>query len=431
VRREAAIAIHDDESIPAALPALAECLDSLGDSPDEALLRRSLSANLRLGTTASGRRLSAYAQRSTAPEPLRIEALEALASWNASPFLDRVEGRVRSLPTRTPDAGRQLLAELIEPLWSKASPALGLVLARLVFEQRLAVPPALLADCVRSPSQPVALRVQALQALARAQGPELPELVQRLTESKPEELRQAALEIQAEQAPAKFFEYARKQWGTATVGEQQWLLRLLTQRPEPDATTLLTQQFDRLTSGTLPQALILDVQEALRQHGHAHLAARAKDWEQAHPEQKSRALLAGGNPEAGRRLFQGSVQGQCARCHNAGGEGQQAGPVLQGIGQRATPETLLESLLDPSARIAEGYATVSLTLKGGETLDGLLLQEREGRLRLGLISGEVRTVPTSDIASRSANAQSVMPPMGEVLSPRELRDLVAFLSSWK
>ena len=36
-------------------------------------------------------------------------------------------------------------------------------------------------------------------------------------------------------------------------------------------------------------------------------------------------------------------------------------------------------------RIAEGYATVSLTLKGGETLDGLLLQEREGRLRLRLI----------------------------------------------
>jgi putative heme-binding domain-containing protein len=105
--------------------------------------------------------------------------------------------------------------------------------------------------------------------------------------------------------------------------------------------------------------------------------------------------------------------------------------VLQGIGQRATPEYLLQSLLDPSARIAEGYATVSLNLKGGETLEGLLLQEKEGRLRLRLASGEVRNIPTSEIASRSANAQSVMPPMGEVLSPRELRDLVAFLSSWK
>jgi putative heme-binding domain-containing protein len=88
-------------------------------------------------------------------------------------------------------------------------------------------------------------------------------------------------------------------------------------------------------------------------------------------------------------------------------------------------------LLNPSARIADGYATVSLTLKGGETLEGLLLQEKEGRLRLRLASGEVRSIPTSEIASRSANTQSVMPPMGEVLSPRELRDLVAFLSSWK
>ena len=431
VRREAAIAIHDDESVPAALPALAECLDSLGDNPDEALVRRSLSANLRIGTLAAGRRLSAYAQRSTAPESLRIEALESLAVWNASPFLDRVEGRVRSLPSRAPDAGRQLLAEVVEPLWPKASPAVGLVLARLVFEQRLTVPPALLADCVRSPNQPIALRVQALQALARSQTPELPELLQSLTESKSGELRQAALEIQAEASPAKFFEYARKQWGTATVGEQQSLLRLLAQRPEPDATALLTQQFDRLISGTLPQALILDVQEALRQHGHTNLSARAKDWEQAHPEQKTQSLLAGGNPEAGRRLFQGSIQGQCGRCHLAGGEGQQAGPVLQGIGQRATPDYLLESLLNPSARIADGYATVSLTLKGGETLEGLLLQEKEGRLRLRLASGEVRSIPTSEIASRSANTQSVMPPMGEVLSPRELRDLVAFLSSWK
>ena len=431
VRREAAIAIHDDESVPQALPALAECLDAIGDNPDEAVLRRVLSANLRLGTEVSGRRLSAYAQRSTAPEPLRIEALDSLAAWNASPFLDRVEGRVRSLPSRAPDWGRQLLTEAIKPLWLQASPALRLELARLVFEQQLAAPTTLFVDCVRSPAHPVALRAQALKALARAKAPELPELIQSLTQSAPGELRQAALEIQAERSPAKFIEYARNHWGSATVGEEQWLLRLVAQRSERDATTLLSQQLDRLAAGTLPQALILDVQEALRQHGNADLVARTAVWEQAHPEHRTRSLLAGGNPEAGRRLFQGSVQGQCGRCHNAGGEGQQAGPVLQGIGQRATPEYLLESLLNPSARIAEGYATVSLSLQNGESLDGLLLQETDGRLRLRLSTGEVRTIPKSDIATRSANPQSVMPPMGDVLSQRELRDLVAFLSSWR
>jgi mono/diheme cytochrome c family protein len=61
----------------------------------------------------------------------------------------------------------------------------------------------------------------------------------------------------------------------------------------------------------------------------------------------------------------------------------------------------------------------------------LLLQETDGRLRLRLSTGEVRTIPKSDIATRSANPQSVMPPMGDVLSQRELRDLVAFLSSWR
>ena len=431
VRREAAIAIHDDESVPEALPALAECLDALGDTSDEAILRRALSANLRLGTAASGRRLSAYAQRATAPEALRIEALDSLASWNASPFLDRVEGRVRLLPSRAPDWGRQLLTEAIEPLWLKASPTLRLELARLVFEQQLAAPTGLFVDCVRSQDHPVALRAQALKALARAKAPELLELVQSLTESASGELRQTALEIQAERSPAKFLEYARNHWATTNVSELQWNLRLVAQRSEPEATTLLSQHVDRLTAGTLPQALILDLQEALRRHGNATLVARVTAWEHAHPEIRTRSLLSGGNPEEGRRLFQGSVQGQCGRCHNAGGEGQQAGPVLQGIGQRTTPEYLLESLLNPSARIAEGYATVSLSLKNGESVDGLLLQDTDGRLRLRLSTGELRNLPNSDIATRSANPQSVMPPMGDVLSHRELRDLVAFLSSWR
>ncbi len=436
VRREAAIAIHDDESVPQALPALARLLDSIGkrtNDVDEALVRRSLSANLRLGTPESGRRLMAYARRHEAPETLRIEALECLAAWNVSPYLDRVEGRVRTRSDHTASAepGHRLLAENLEPLWNGATPAIRLAVARLVLEHRIPAPHRLFADCVQSAEHPAALRAQALRALDRANAPELTALISGLIQSPLPELRYAALEIQAERSPRAFFEQMRRSQGDRPVAEQQAMLRLVGQRREPEATALLGADLDRLNTGTLPTALILDLQEAIRRHGDAQLIARTADWEKAHPEQQTRALLSGGNPEEGRRLFQGSVRGQCARCHNAGGEGQQAGPVLDGIGRRSNPETLLESLINPSARIAEGYATMSLTLKGGETLDGLLLQERDGRLRLRLISGEMRTVPTADIATRSAHPQSVMPPMGDVLSPRELRDLVAFLSSWK
>ena len=72
-----------------------------------------------------------------------------------------------------------------------------------------------------------------------------------------------------------------------------------------------------------------------------------------------------------------------------------------------------------------------LTLKDGEDIDGLKLAESAQEIRLRLATGEVRTIPVTDIQERSANPISVMPPMGDVLSPRELRDLVAFLSAWK
>ncbi|MFM7101979.1 MAG: HEAT repeat domain-containing protein, partial [Verrucomicrobiota bacterium] len=75
VRREAARAIHDDESIPAALPALAALAEGSGWESDPALARRVLNANLRLGGPAHASRLAALARRDRSPETIRIEAV--------------------------------------------------------------------------------------------------------------------------------------------------------------------------------------------------------------------------------------------------------------------------------------------------------------------------------------------------------------------
>lgn len=431
VRREAARGIHDDESVPEALPMLAMLLVKPSSPTDEAIVRRSISANLRLGTSETAQRLLDYVQQTDAPEDLRIEAIAALGAWNQIPSLDRVEGRVRALSSRDPGLGGHTVAGALEQLWPKASPKLALVLVRLVLEQNLAAPTMLLTDCVQSSRHPPNLRAQALRALAKSKTPQLKELLHQAQQDQEAELHRAALEILAQQFPKDFITFLGEHYVHQPLREQQLALRLAGKLSDSGSTEFLSGQLARLESGDLPRELALDLLDAIRNHSSAELKTRSASWEQAKPGRKSQLLLAGGDVEAGRRVFQGSVQGQCGRCHNAGGEGQQAGPVLNGIGKRATPEYLLEALLDPSARIADGYATINLTLKNGEDLDGLLLGQTEQELRLRLPTGEVRNIAVQGIQRRSANPQSVMPPMGDVLTPRELRDLIAFLAGWK
>ena len=91
---EAARAINDDYSIPDALPALAA---TLGDPrfTAEPLIRRAISANVRVGGKESVERLTAYATNTSAPAELRSEAISALAVWAHPSVFDRVDGRYR------------------------------------------------------------------------------------------------------------------------------------------------------------------------------------------------------------------------------------------------------------------------------------------------------------------------------------------------
>lgn len=73
------------------------------------------------------------------------------------------------------------------------------------------------------------------------------------------------------------------------------------------------------------------------------------------------------------------------------------GPVLRGIAGRVNREYLLEALLDPSARIADGFATVSVETRSGDELDGIRLRETDRELTLRLGSGVVRSVARADI----------------------------------
>ena len=112
-------------------------------------------------------------------------------------------------------------------------------------------------------------------------------------------------------------------------------------------------------------------------------------------------------------------------------EGTNVGPPLAKIGATLSRDQLVESLLEPSARIAPGFGTVSLTLRKGDKVVGTLRDETPTHVVLLEGTPPVeRRIAKADIAERS-NPVSPMPPYGLILKPREIRDIVEFLSLLK
>ena len=132
VQRESISAIHDDTSIPEALAEAANLLPS-NTSHDEAITRRLLSANLRVGKRANAQHLVDYALNESKPVGMRKEALLCLGDWNRHPFVDRVEGRVRKLPIRNKDLAKILVAENLKKLYQTAGNDLLPVLICLLY----------------------------------------------------------------------------------------------------------------------------------------------------------------------------------------------------------------------------------------------------------------------------------------------------------
>ncbi len=84
--------------------------------------------------------------------------------------------------------------------------------------------------------------------------------------------------------------------------------------------------------------------------------------------------ITAGDPKRGEDLFHNSPVAACASCHQVGGKGGDVGPILDGIAVRADKTYIEESLMDPNAKLAKGFE--SLTISPMPPL-GVLLKEQE------------------------------------------------------
>lgn len=141
------------------------------------------------------------------------------------------------------------------------------------------------------------------------------------------------------------------------------------------------------------------------------------------------AKLPTADVERGRELFfsRGGLT-SCAACHRLSGRGNNLGPDLSGIGLRSEAKTIVQSILEPSATITEGYQLQTFVLKDGSTLAGAVLRESDAEIRLAKIDGTLEMIDRQSIRSRSKSSISTMPSGFELLGNEQIADLVKFLA---
>ena len=213
--------------------------------------------------------------------------------------------------------------------------------------------------------------------------------------------------------------------------EQQVVLASLAGMNSPLAVETLSEYLSWLKSGKAKPEIQLDIVEAIDQQGDENLLSILEDYQSAKPNDPLSPFietLVGGSPEKGKEIFRTHEAAQCIRCHTIFETGGTMGPGLYDVGAEHTPKELLTALILPSDSFEEGYHMVTLSLSNGETLTGLVQDESTESITIRSGNQAAQEIDKSSIQEQKSIPSS-MPPMGSILTKKEIRDVIAFLGT--
>ena len=454
---EAARAIND-EPIDAATAALADLLAS-GQDLANPVLRRALNAAYRRGELRDAEAVASVAAVASVSEEVRVVAAGLLNTWNMPEPLDSVTGRWRPLSPRSVDGLAQGISPVLPSLLA-GPPALREMALRVAVTLNIRdLAPRLEEVFAESAGEPT-LRETAFKALL-ALTDRKSQLIERGLRDNAESIRLAAVEELAMDRPLqalpKLEELIASESSVAiqralqivqAIGERGPGTKTASSGKRPPKggnpalaakrESLLLQAFARQQEGSLPAECLLDLLEAAGSLESDAVAARVStirgQQEAAQAQSGSQVdlfseCLSGGDPVRGRGIFFGGSASSCRRCHQVAGVGGDVGPQLSGIAATKDRRYLLESIVAPSAAIAKGFETAVVLTADGVVVSGIVREETESELTLITPEGTLITVATDDIDDRSIGLSGMPADFPNYLSRREIRDLVAYLSS--
>ncbi|MFM1997009.1 MAG: hypothetical protein RLZZ111_1396, partial [Planctomycetota bacterium] len=441
VALEAARAIHD-LPIPAALPALAA---RAADGPAaEPFLRRAISAAERLGTPAAAETLVRIVGRPDATSEARIMALDVLHDWGSPPPKNRVTNvwQPHALP-RDRAVARGVLEPALGDLLDRSGPSGDSVKldeatrsALLTTASALGIKevgPLLCAWSLDAGCSP-ASRARAIDSLLAADDPGVVDLAARLLDDPQPLVRTAARRVRvAKLPPTEVVPELATATAAADTAERQAAVRLLGGIDHPAARDAVAALVALLDAGQLDPAIELETNEAAssrlgKERADALAAARATGPD---PLGLWRDVTAGGDVAAGREVFFGKTEVSCVRCHKAEQKGGDVGPQLDGIAGKRDARHLLESIVQPDAKVDDAFRTTVIATDDGRTVAGIVVGEDAQELKLKNAEGKIVTVPIASIDERTSGPSAMPADLAGKLTRRELRDLLAWLQSLK
>jgi quinoprotein glucose dehydrogenase len=198
----------------------------------------------------------------------------------------------------------------------------------------------------------------------------------------------------------------------------------------------------RFVAKKLPRDFFPQVTEALKKFNDDPVIAKLQaevlrgglllSLEPGQVEKIRRQVAEKGDAKRGRDLYLNTKVLACATCHRLEGVGGSVGPDLTRLWDTMTVEKILESVVDPSKEIKEGFQTYRLTTTDEQVLTGLKIKEDAKEVLLRDANGRDIRVAKDNIESLNPSKVSLMPDNAVAqITYDQFIDLLAFLKSQK
>jgi putative heme-binding domain-containing protein len=139
-----------------------------------------------------------------------------------------------------------------------------------------------------------------------------------------------------------------------------------------------------------------------------------------------------GDPQRGRTLYLNGQTLACINCHRLEGVGGSVGPDLTRVWETQTIAKLMESIIEPSKEIKEGYQTYQATTKKGKVYTGLKIAQTDDGVVLREATGKDVRISAKDLDELTVSKLSLMPDnVVSQLTYNQFIDLIAFLKDKK